>query len=519
MQERGDLVHDEKGHWEVAPSMSWDALPARVEGVIQKRVGRLDADLRETLTVASVEGVAFTAEVIARVLGVEEQTLVRHLSGELDKRHRLVRATGIERLGTQRLSRYRFRHNLFQGYLYNSLDEVERAYRHEAVGNELEKLYAQQEEEIAGIAGQLARHFHEAGDDQRALNYYTQAGDRAVRLYAYEEARQFLQRALKISVADDRLLEQRIELLEKLADVQGLHGDSPDAIPLYQEALDLRQSVGGGDKWSTIRLHRKIGEMWNSINSFDDFLRFEAQAKASLESGSELAKAESPHPETVRLMMAVSKSALWGGPPGRTHDLEKAERSARAAVEMADQLNALSELSAALGSLVRVYGARGLWRERVQVAQQRLNVSREAQFGDLRENLDILTQTGEALMGVGEYAQAIPHLLEAETLGDQLQDVQGKAWALVIQGQCWLRLDRWDEVLIAEEKLKALQRRNPLERLGGICWLLSFSAVVHALRGENEQAMQLRHESYEIMTAITGAEQGTEEDWLREHHY
>jgi DNA-binding SARP family transcriptional activator len=211
MQERGDLVHDEKGRWEVAPKISWDAMPARVEGIIQKRMGRLDSDLLEMLTVASVEGVAFTAEVVARVLGIEEQALVRRLSSELYKRHRLVRATGIERLGTQRLSRYRFRHNLFQGYLYNSLDEVERAYRHEAVGNELEELYAQQEERIAGIAGQLARHFHEAGDEKRALKYYTQAGDRAARMYAYEEARQFLQKALKLSEADESLLEQHRE--------------------------------------------------------------------------------------------------------------------------------------------------------------------------------------------------------------------------------------------------------------------------------------------------------------------
>jgi tetratricopeptide (TPR) repeat protein len=519
MQERGDLAHDEKGRWEVAPKISWDAMPARVEGIIQKRMGRLDSDLLEMLTVASVEGAAFTAEVVARVLGIEEQALVRRLSSELDKRHRLVRATGIERLGTQRLSRYRFRHNLFQGYLYNSLDEVERAYRHEAVGNELEKLYSQQEEGIAGIAGQLARHFHEAGDEQRALKYYTQAGDRAVRMYAYGEARQFLQKALKLSEADDSLLEQRIELLEKLADVHGLESDSPDAIPLYQEALDLRKSVGGGDKWTSIRLHRKIGEMWNSINSIDDFLRFEAQANANLEAGMELAKAESAHPETVRLMMEVSKSALWGGPSGRTNDLDTAERSARAAVEMADQLNSPSELSAALSSLARVYGVRGLWRERLQVAQQRLNVSRAAQFDDLRENLDILIQVGEAMMGVGQYDQAIPHLLEAEALGAQLHDVQSKAWVLVIQSECWLRLDRWDEILIAEEKIKVLQQRNPLKRLGAICWLLSCSAVVHALRGQNEQARQLRHESYEIMIVVAGAEQGTEEDWIREHHY
>lgn len=514
MQERGDLVQDEMGRWKVSPDLGWDTFPAKVEGVVENRIGRLDADQQDALTVASVEGEAFTAEVIARVLRVEEQALVRQLSGEMDKQHRLVYATGIERSGAQRLSRYRFRHNLFQRYLYTNLDEVERAYRHEAVGSELEKLHAGQPEALEAIAGQLARHFHEAGDHGRALKYFIQAGDRAVRLYAYEEARQYLQRALKLSEADKTLFEKRMELLERLGDVHGLLGDNPEAIPLYQEALNLRQSLADGDKWTTIRLHRKIGESWISINIADDFLRFEAQAQASLEAGLELVKSEPPHLETIRLLLTLSRSAQYGGP--YAPDWETAENYTQVAVEMAEQLDAPAELSAALGSLVRVYGARGRWRECVQVALRRLKLSREAHFGDLRENLDILTQTGEALMGVGKYARAIPHLMEAEALGDQLQDVRGKTQALVIQGQCWLRLDRWDDILKAKEKLKALQRRHPLERLGLICWLLGYSAAVHALRGERKRATQLAQESYEIMAAVAGLEEGTEEHWIRE---
>jgi tetratricopeptide (TPR) repeat protein len=519
MQERGDLVHDEMGLWEVAPGIGWDTLPARVEGVIQKRITRLDVNLKEVLIVASVEGEAFIAEVIARVLRVKEQTLVHRLSSELEKRHRLVRATKFERSGFHRLSHYRFRHILFQVYLYNGLDEVERAYWHEAVGNELEALYADQVDEIASIAGQLARHFYEAGDYIRALKYYTQAGDRAIQLYAYEEASQFLQKALKISEADDKFSKQRVELLEKLADVHGLHGDNPGAIPLYQESLNLRQRAGGSDKWTTIRLHRKIGETWNAINSFDEFLRIQDQAQTSLAAGLQLVETEPPHLETVRLLITVSRSAYLKELYGLTPIWDTAEHYARVALEMAGRLDASIELSAALGSLTRIYSAREQWLERLQISLRRLSLSQEAHFEDPRENLDILIQTGAALMIVGEYSKAISHLLEAESLADELRDVYGKAEALVHLGQCWLRLDRWDEVLIAEEKIKILQQRYPLEHLGGICWLLSSSAAAHALRGENERAMQLRQESYEIMSYIIGAEPGSEKHWIRDQHF
>ncbi len=519
MQERGELLHDGLGRWTTSATLSWDAMPARVEGVIEKRIGRLPPKLQEVLTVASVEGEAFTAEVVARVLSVEEGELVRLLSGELDKRHRLVRARGIERLGAQRLSQYRFRHNLFQKYLYKSLDEVQRAYLHEAVGHHLEALYIEQAEETADIAGQLSHHFHEAGDDNRALKYDTQAGDRAVRLYAYDEARQFLQQALKLSEAEERLLEQQIELLEKLGDVHRLLGDHPEAIPRYRAALDLRKNVVDGDKWVTVRLHRKIGEAWNSISLLDNFLGLEAEAQASFEAGLKLTEGEPPHPETVRMLVAFSRKWQWEGPYGMTADLETAEHYAQAAVEMAEQLDATTELSAALARVLEVYGASDRWRERSQIAQRRLRLSQETQSGDLREDLDILTRIGEASMGIGEYAAAIPHLRDAVALGERVQDVEGQVWALANEALCWLRLDRWDAVIQAEKKLIKLQHSHPLERLGAICWQLNTSAVVHALRGEVELATQLREESYKIMIAGSGLEEGTEEHWIREHHY
>jgi predicted ATPase len=197
LEERGALRQDDQELWVVEPDLVWDSLPARVEGVVQQRIGRLDVELRRALTVASVEGEAFTAEVIAQVRKADQRALVRRLSSELDKQHRLIVAQGIQQRGShgQRLSSYQFRHNLFQKYLYNSLDEVERAYLHEAVGNVLERLYGEDTQEVAV---QLARHFQVAGILDKAIDYLVQAGERAVRLSAYEEAIAHFTRALAL---------------------------------------------------------------------------------------------------------------------------------------------------------------------------------------------------------------------------------------------------------------------------------------------------------------------------------
>jgi predicted ATPase len=193
MQERGDLQQDPAGAWVAGSTLDWTTLPPRVEGVIQKRIGRLPTELRRALRVASVEGETFTAEVMARVQAVDEQELIRRLSAELVRQHRLVTSPSVEWVGSRPLSRYRFRHHVFQQYLYQTLDEVERMHLHQAVGRTLETLYGEQ---VGRVAGQLAQHFQTAGNVDKALDYFTRAGTRACRLSAYEEAIDQLQQGL-----------------------------------------------------------------------------------------------------------------------------------------------------------------------------------------------------------------------------------------------------------------------------------------------------------------------------------
>jgi predicted ATPase len=140
------------------------------------------------LTVASVEGETFTAEVVATVLGIDAHALIMRLSSGGDRYQRLVQAEQIQRLGTTRLSRYRFRHHLFQRYLYTALDQAARASIHENVGHALEQLHHAQPAEVTGVAGQLAWHFQEAGLAEKALAYRVLAGQQAVRLSANAEA-------------------------------------------------------------------------------------------------------------------------------------------------------------------------------------------------------------------------------------------------------------------------------------------------------------------------------------------
>jgi DNA-binding SARP family transcriptional activator len=237
MQERGELFQDEAGCWVAGPVLDWSSLPPRVEGVIEERLGRLDEELREILSVASVEGEQFTVQVLARVTGIDERSLLRNLSRHLQRRHRLVLWLGGLQVAEQHLLRYRFAHTLFPQYLYSSLGPGERQLLHRDIAAALEGLYQGHTE---AIAPQLARHYSKAGDASLALRYLTQAADASLAKYAGDEAELCYREALDL-VQDDM---QRAHLLEGLGWALTHQSRFADALQAWREAIGLYQALG-----------------------------------------------------------------------------------------------------------------------------------------------------------------------------------------------------------------------------------------------------------------------------------
>jgi DNA-binding SARP family transcriptional activator len=284
MRERGDLVWDEDrraagdpdGVWVEGPSLDWEALPARVEAVIEKRVNRVDEDLRDLLAVASVEGEGFTAQVMAQVQSVPEREVLKALALELGARHRLVRDEGETQVGGRFLSRYRFAHALFQEYLYDDLSAGERRLLHGEVAVALELLYGAQRDQMAAS---LAHHFRKAGHTTKAITYAVRAGDQAPRAHAKDEAAAHYESALALldatdfdasvaAIADEATSEPpekganewRLGVLRGLGQVRYWTGKAAAAEAHFREAITLAQRLGLAPR-ELVRLYFWLGEV------------------------------------------------------------------------------------------------------------------------------------------------------------------------------------------------------------------------------------------------------------------
>ncbi len=248
MQLRGEIVRDNQGRWVEDLKLSWEKLPARVEAAIARRIQQLPDECQEILNAACVEGERFTSEIVARVLGKDEDKVQNLFSQEVGRHQRLVVAQGLKHVSMQRLSCYRFRHSLFQLYLYNNLDNVDKAHLHVKIGNALENAYKQDQEKLGEIAYTLARHFESGGMAEKAVQYCSLAGKNALYLSANQEALAHFYRALQLLETlpasperDRQELDLQLSLGPPLTALKGWA--PPEMATAYARAQELCQNI------------------------------------------------------------------------------------------------------------------------------------------------------------------------------------------------------------------------------------------------------------------------------------
>lgn len=469
-------------------------LPESLREAINARVGRLTEMSETFIRAASVAGHVFDYRIVQRAGRWDDEAALPALEDLITREFIRESEDGGE---------FAFVHHLMREAIYAEMTKPHRAYWHRHIAEATLEL---RPDDLPA----LAHHYAAAGERDSAIEYARRAGQRAQAVYAFDEAVKHLENALELIQTPEQA-EMHMTVLEELADVYDLSGEHSRAVPLYRQALQVWQALAG-DKMIAVRLYRKIGETVLNMTRFAEIDQFKPVAQTGLKIALELVAGAPSHPEVVRLFTTLSEIA-WKIPA--TADWEAAERYARAAVEMAEQLGTPLEALDALDALAYVYGARGQLRERMQVSLRRLELVDEPRFGNLRERIKSLNLLGRSLNLVGEYAQAIAYTREAEGLSGQIEWVEEQAFALHLQAQACFSLDRWDDVLKVEAAQQALGQRYGTERLGGVCYTRALCAAIYVLRGETGRATSLRETSYSIMVAISGPP----ELWDRESLY
>ena len=190
------VVKQEGAQWTLRSSLrAVPSLPEAPQLLITKRFERLDREAQHVLEVASVAGDVFAAATVAAGLDVPVAE-VEALCATLGQQHDFLEYAGLDEWLDGTVSGcYRFRHALYRQVLAERLGALQRMQVHRRMGERLEQGYSTQ---VGEVAAQLAVHFERGGEVQRAVHYWQQTGDNAVRRNAHPEAVAALRKGLAL---------------------------------------------------------------------------------------------------------------------------------------------------------------------------------------------------------------------------------------------------------------------------------------------------------------------------------
>ncbi|MCI0475018.1 MAG: tetratricopeptide repeat protein [Anaerolineales bacterium] len=393
--------------WEMTPGADVDNLqvPTTLQGLIMTRVDHLNESARQTIQCASVIGRDFARRLLEHV--VEGARDVREIVQELEERQ-LVSCISIN--GD---AHYRFNHVLIQETVYHSLLMRRREYLHHKIGASIETLY---QDRLDGHIEELAFHFAESKDLDRALPYAIRAGKHAAERFANEQALRHYQRAAEFLTRIQPTTEQKIDAYTGLGSVQTFTGDYSGATTSYLIALEVVRSSG-----KTLEQTRQCAEIMRSIGrvgerkgDYAEALRWLENALKELEADPDLRSAE-----RVRIYNDI------GWVQYRRGEFDQAYDWRMRALQIVEGTEYYNEMASAYNGLVALFGRKGDWERANAYAEKGLKL--RERIGDLQGISQSYTSMAVSEWEQGDWARAREHLERSLDIKQKIGDIEGIA--------------------------------------------------------------------------------------------
>jgi DNA-binding SARP family transcriptional activator/DNA-binding CsgD family transcriptional regulator len=230
-------------------------VPSGIRDVLLRRAGRLPEDTQSLLMVAAVAGRELQPDLLEHVTGIDAEQLLLALEPAI--------AAGLVTTAEGGWG-FRFRHPLIHESLYASVGRVERARLHARVAAALEDISSASTADVV----QLAYHYLSAGpfgDPAKAVRYAREAGARAVRQGAWQDAARHLEQALTaVSPALPDADTIRCDVLVELGHARRSEGKIREAHRAFDESISLADRIGDEDRVLAAAVAFGAPQLWGS---------------------------------------------------------------------------------------------------------------------------------------------------------------------------------------------------------------------------------------------------------------
>jgi len=225
------MIERKNGKYVLSKDISDVTVPSTIHDVIMARVDTLPEGAKEMLRTGSAIEREFSYELISRLMDIPEQELLSHLSVLKDLE--LIYERGIYPQST-----CIFKHALTREVVYDSIMTNRKKTLHEKIGDAIEQFYKDNLDEYYAI---LAEQYMRGENYAKCAGYSIRAGDKAIAVFAWHEAQNHFETALKN--LDEENIKPRANILKKLAVVTQSELDADTSLKYAQSALSLYEKL------------------------------------------------------------------------------------------------------------------------------------------------------------------------------------------------------------------------------------------------------------------------------------
>jgi DNA-binding winged helix-turn-helix (wHTH) protein/tetratricopeptide (TPR) repeat protein len=217
----------------------YPGVPETLQQMLEIQMENLPPEDLRILQTGCVAGERFSVWAVAAMLDVSAAA-VEEACDTLANRQQFIRSAGIQKAADGSLSAYyEFGHSLYRQALYRSLSGLRRATLHRTLGERLLPICSAGKPELAS---ELALHFKEGRDYERAARCFMLAAENAANRFSHRDCIRILLRALELVSGSKPELE--VEIFQRVGDMHYVLGEMSDSAVSYQSAVDLANEAG-----------------------------------------------------------------------------------------------------------------------------------------------------------------------------------------------------------------------------------------------------------------------------------
>lgn len=397
-----------------------------------------------------------------------------------------LESTGLLRVAqTHPEVEYLFRHVLIQDAAYRSLLRENRKKLHLKIGETIERTYSDQvtSSELAPV---LADHFDKAGDEPRALKYFTLAGDADAAIYANAEAVEHYTQALEIARRIETSNEKLTHLYTSLGRALELGSQFDRALATYKDMERLAKERND----DPLKLGSLIAQV--TLYGTPTPLHDPDRGKALGQQAITLARDLGNQSAEAKLLWILSNTCLW------TSNIPQAIDYGERSLTLARQLNLREQMAYTLKDLAfNCYATIGYLDQAQPAVREASNLWRE--LGNLPMLTDSLAAACYCCLHTGEYDQALAFSEEAFQLSQSIGSLWGQSNSVLGVGRAYWERGQPDQaVAVMEEGLR-------LSELSGfyVPQILTRAdlAMIYGGLGATEPGLEIAHRALALAEA------------------